>query len=222
MKRHHAGVLVLLLATVSGTAAACGSKGGSSPAGSSPAGSSPAGSTAAASNGGGSGSTGRTTGGTAYQFALPQELPFTADAPQRTKGGAVERRWRHAVHPAGPFCTVVGVEQPHFTQRFPESVLAVFEATNQGGDHVVRNAAVPPVAGAIGGVEQESTFTATLDDGSSTPARLFQRQYLTPGRTLVSISAAGPQDQVETCRLAAIVGSLEVTGTELGSAPGGA
>jgi hypothetical protein len=210
VKSHRVRVLAVVLAAVSTTLAACGSPSTGGSGGS--------------SGSAGSGSAGRmaggtTAGGTAYQFALPREPQFTAEAPQTTKGGAVERRWRHAVRPAGPFCTVVAVEQPHFTQQFPESVLAVFEATNQGGDHVVRNAAVAPVTGAIGGVEQESTFTARLDDGSSTPARLFQRQYLTPGRTLVSVSAAGPQDQVEACRLTDIVNSLEVTGAELGTSP---
>jgi hypothetical protein len=216
---HRARVLVLLLAAASTLMAACGAQNSSAGAGSAGAGSSPAGSSPAGSDGAAATSMSPVAGGTAYTFALPSDMVFSSDSERTTKDGAVERRWRHAVRPAGPFCTVVAVEQPNFTQRFPESVLAVFEATNQGGDHVVRNVAIPPVTGAVGGVDQESTFTARLDDGTSTAARLFQRQYLTSGRTLVSVSAAGPQDQVEACRLATIVSSLELTGRELSTAP---
>jgi hypothetical protein len=79
----------------------------------------------------------------------------------------------------------------------------------------VRNQVMTPApAGALGGVDQESTFTGTLDDGTTFPSHLYQRKFLTPGASLVALTVAGPQDQVETCRLAEIVKTFSATGTE--------
>jgi hypothetical protein len=204
--RHRAARALTALALLGATLAACGPGASSG----TPAPSTTAGASGAAVQG-------QVVEGTSYRFTLPDSPSFTAQPDLRpSTNGAMERRWRYAVRPAGPFCTVVAVEQPHFTQAFPASVIAVFDATNAGvGEHVVRNAAIPPVAGALAGVAQEATFGATLDDGSTVAARVFQRQFLTRGRTLVSVSAAGPQDELEACRIAAVVESLQLTGREL-------
>jgi hypothetical protein len=154
--------------------------------------------------------------GAAFRFRLPRTPSFEASDEQTVEGGAIKRRWQHAITAGGPYCMVVAVEQPSYTQPFPGSVLAVFEALNaEKSDHIIRNTSIPPVAGAIGGVDQELEYTLRLDDGTTAPARMYQRQYLTPGKALVSVAASSPQDQAAACGISAVVASLEVTGREL-------
>lgn len=156
-----------------------------------------------------------TVKGTAYQFGLPTALNFVPEAPLTTADGGVERRWRHAIAPNGPFCVVVAVEQANFTGDFPQSVVALFDAKTQPDQTTIVNKVMSPApAGAVGGVDQESTFTGTLSDGSTFPSHLYQRKYLTPGRSLVALTVGGPEDQAATCRLPEIITSFSATGQE--------
>jgi hypothetical protein len=153
--------------------------------------------------------------GTAFQFGLPAALKFVADGRTVTENGALERRWRYAVTPSGPFCVVVSVEQPRFTGQFPESVLQLFDAKTQPGQHTLRNATMQPAPpGTIGGVDQESTFTGTTDDGATFPSHLYQRKFLTPGQSLIALTVAGPQAQVGLCRYQEIIGTFSASGRE--------
>jgi hypothetical protein len=76
----------------------------------------------------------------------------------------------------------------------------------------------PNPAGTIGGVDQEATLSATLDDGKKVPAQLFQRKYLTPGRSLIAISVAGPTANSAQCQYSAIIQSFSATGQEFNGA----
>jgi hypothetical protein len=211
-RAHRVAPAVVLAGLMAGLMAGCAAAGTPASPGSAPAPGSPPAQGAAPTGS----ADGRTVEGTSYRFTLPADPLFT-ELPQRTTArGAIERQWHYAVQPGGPFCTVAAAEEPQFTQLFPGAVIALFAATNaEAGEHVVRNDSASPVDGAVGGVEQEATFPLRLASGATVDGRLFERQYLTPGRTLVSLSAAGPQDRVGACGLEALVRSLQVTGREL-------
>ncbi len=159
--------------------------------------------------------------GTALRFALPASPVFTADATTVTEDGQLVRRWRHAITPKGPFCLVETVEQAHFAGAFPASVVELFAAGEQLDQHTLLNRVMTPAPpGTLGGVDQESTFTGRLDDGTPFPAHFYQRKYLTAGHTLITLVAAGPQDHSEQCRLPSIIAGLAATGQEFaGAAP---
>ena len=157
----------------------------------------------------------RPVSGTAYTFGLPATVPFLADQPIVTDDGGLETRWRYAVKPNGPFCVVVATEQARFSGQFPQSALALFASNSQPDQKTVRNAEMKPApAGAVSGVDQESTFTGTLDDGTTFPSHLYQRKFLTPGGSLIALTVGGPEDQASACRLKDIVASFSATGHE--------
>ena len=157
----------------------------------------------------------RTETGTALRFALPPAPLFVADAEQVNAQGALERRWRYLPAPGAGHCVVLTVEQPNFTGRFPQSTLQLFAARALPGQQNLRNDVLSPAPpGTVAGIEQEATYSAGLDDGTSVPARILQRSYLTPGRSLISISVTGPERYVESCRMREIAASLAATGRE--------
>lgn len=108
---------------------------------------------------------------------------------------------------------------------FPAAVLQTFEVLAEQTDKIVTNEQVPPPPGAVGAVRQESTFPVKLADGTSVQARLSQRQLLTAGKTLVSLTVAAPEDALGRCRAKDVAASLQLTGHEPArsapSTPGG-
>jgi hypothetical protein len=161
-------------------------------------------------------------GGTAYVFGVPTSPSFTPGRSDTTAAGARVQRFSHELRPGGPACTIVASEQPAYTGRFPSAPIQVFAALASPGDRIVHNEATSPPAGAAAALRQELTFTARLADGTGVPARLFQRQLLTPGRTLVQLTVAGPEDALDSCRVKDIAGSLQLTGAEAPSPSAGA
>jgi hypothetical protein len=157
----------------------------------------------------------------AYRFVLPAEPAYVLDSDSvRAENGMHQRRWRWAVAPKGPFCMIQAVEQPNFTPAFPDTSLALFESTAQAGDIIVRNEALakaPP--GAVAGVAQEMTTTVRLTDGSRVAGRIFQRDLLTPGKTLLTLITAAPEDMVDTCGVRAVLETLVPTGREAPTDP---
>jgi hypothetical protein len=161
----------------------------------------------------------RTVIGTSYQFGLPTELDFASGDPVVTSDGGIETQWTHAVAPSGPYCVVIATEQARFEGAFPESAIARFDAKTQPGQKTLRNAVMKPAPpGAVSGVDQESTFTATQNDGTALPSHLYQRTFLTPNRSLAALTAAGPQESADTCRLKDIVATFSATGREFSGA----
>lgn len=157
----------------------------------------------------------RTLKGESYQFGLPATVPFLKDSSVVTADGGLETRWRYAIEPNGPFCVVVAVEQAEFDGEFPASVVALFASNSQPDQKTLRNQEMSPApAGTVGGVDQESTFTGKLDDGTTFPSHLYQRKYLTPGGSLIALTVAGPQAQAEQCRLPEIIKSFSASGKE--------
>jgi hypothetical protein len=63
-------------------------------------------------------------------------------------------------------------------------------------------------------VQQEATYALRLEDGRQVRGRIFQRKYLTPGRTLIGISVGGPDAYAARCRMAETADSLAATGRE--------
>lgn len=204
-------MIVAVVLSLAGCGGGGGEAGGASPGRTE---ATPAAGTAASTEAGGTGG----TGGTSYRIRLPEQPAFEPEGEQLEAGSSV-RRWRHAVRPEGPFCIVIASEQGNFDGTFPESVISLFDVPQQPGQKNLRNRSIDPApAGTDGGVEQESTFTGSLADGSTFPAHLYQRAYLTPGKTLVKVGAAGPEDQIAACGLAQVVASLQVTGSEYAAA----
>ena len=150
------------------------------------------------------------TTGAGYQFGLPTAVNFVADSTQSTDNGLV-KRWRYAVTPKGPFCVVVTTEQANFDGQFPESVVQLFAANTQPDQQTVRNEVMRPnPPGTIGGVDQESTFTGKLDDGTTFRSHLYQRKYLTPKRSLIALTVGGPEANSAQCQYAAIIKTFSV------------
>jgi hypothetical protein len=157
----------------------------------------------------------KTVGGTAYRFGLPTSPAFVLDDQRVTDNGSLVKRWRYAVTPNGPFCLAEAVEQADFTGQFPESVVALFAANTQPDQHTLRNEVMKPnPPGTIGGVDQESTFTGRLDDGTSFPSHFYQRKYLTSGHSLIALAVAGPEAKSAQCQLATILSTFSATGQE--------
>lgn len=151
--------------------------------------------------------------GVAYLIGLP-DAPAYLELPRRERpAGVVERQWRHELTPGGASCTIVAIEQGGYRGNFPQVVLLSFDLLSKG-DRIVKNARVGPPAGASAAVEQESTFAITGTSAAGTQAHLYQRQVVTRGRTLVSITAAAPESAAATCRSADIVASLQLTGQD--------
>jgi hypothetical protein len=151
---------------------------------------------------------------TSYAVGIPTDPAFVPAEGETRSNGTVIKRWRFELSPGGPACTVVTSEQPSYDGDFPAAALETFRTLAEKTDHVVANESVPPPPGAVAAIRQELQFSAQLADGSTVPARLFQRQLLTPGRTLVQVTAAGPEDAVARCRAADIAASLQLTGAE--------
>lgn len=106
---------------------------------------------------------------------------------------------------------MVASEQPAYTGTFPAAILQTFEVLAEKTDKVIANEQVPPPPGAVGAVRQELTFSAKLASGTTVQARLYQRQLLTRGRTLVSVTVAGPENALSRCRATDITASLQLT-----------
>jgi hypothetical protein len=154
-------------------------------------------------------------GGVSFSFGLPEGAGYRRDSGQVTETGATVRRWRRTLGVAGTSCVVVAGEQPAYRGSFPAAQLAAFGAGRGPGSEVIRNEPITPPAGAVAAVRQELRFVVRRTDGGGTaPARLYVRQYLTRGRTLISLNAASPDDDAGLCRPEAVVSSLLLTGRE--------
>jgi hypothetical protein len=157
--------------------------------------------------------------GTALRFALPTDVAFVQDEDRVTDDGQVVKRWRFAVTPTGPFCLALTVEQADFTGDYPGSVVALFAANTQPDQKTLRNEVMQPnPPKTIGGVDQESTFTSTLDDGTTVASHFYQRKYLTPGHSLITLGVAGPETELAACHLPEIIGTFAATGHEFTAA----
>ena len=158
--------------------------------------------------------------GEAYAFGLPDAVAYQEDAERVTDSGATVRRWRYPLTPEGISCVVVAGEQPDYRGSFPAAAIAAFGARPEEGSRVLVNQALtPPPAGTVAAVRQEQSFVLPVAGGTLS-GRVYARQYLTRGRTLVSLNAAGPGDDAAACRLQAIVSSLVIISPD-GSGPSG-
>lgn len=152
-------------------------------------------------------------GGTAFRFTLPTGA-YRPDPVQVTDSGATVRRWRLPLDRQGTACVVVAGEQADYRGSFPAVQLAAFGAGRGRGSEVVTNEVTTPPEGAVAAVAQELRFVLRRADGGTAPARLFVRQFLTAGGTLVSVDAAAPDGAAGRCRPDAVVASLTGTGAE--------
>lgn len=150
---------------------------------------------------------------TSFAYGLPNDGSF-ASGKNEIRDGAVITRWTQPVEGTGANCTVVASEQPAYKGQFPGALIEIFETLSEE-DEILANESEDPPPGALGAVRQESRFEGRLQDGSTLTGHLFQRQLLTPGRTLVSLTVSGPETALETCRLTDIMASLRLTGEEL-------
>jgi hypothetical protein len=164
---------------------------------------------------------GETVSGAAYRFVLPSAPGYLLDSDTvRASDGMHQRRWRHALNPRGPFCLIQAVEQPNYTPAFPESSIALWEATQKSGDRVVRNEEMSSVpTGAVAGVDQEMTTTVRLEDDTRVPTRIRQRDFITPRKTLITLITAGPENEFDRCHLGAVYDTFVPTGTEAPTDP---
>lgn len=214
--RRAVALLALSLAASSGLSA-CSDDAGSAATPGSPAvtpatASSPAGTVATRS----AGYDGTVTSGAALRFSLPASPRFILDVDRvRSQDGTHTRRWRHAVAPAGPFCMIETVEQPQFSQPFPQTAIAMWNATLEAGDTPVRNEVMTDVPhGATSGVDQEITSSVQLAGGTRVAARIRSRSLITPGETVITLITSGPIASFETCHLNAVFDTFEPTGQE--------
>lgn len=151
--------------------------------------------------------------GAAFSVVLPPAAGYRAQPEVSTESGAVVRRWR-AVAGRSRFCTVVAAEQAAYAGAFPAAAIAAFAAPREEGSRVIRNEVIRPAPrGTVAAVVQEGTFVSSLGAAGTIAGRVVTRQFLTPGRTLVSVSAAGP-DGSTRCRPDLVAGSLTATGAE--------
>jgi len=164
-------------------------------------------------------------GGVAYAVGIPTDPAFTKGRSETRANGTSISRWHFELSPGGPACTIVASEQPAYAGDFPAAILQTFEVLAERTDKIVTNEQVPPPPGAVGAVRQESTFLVKLAGGTSVQARLYQRQLLTAGKTLVSLTVAAPEDALARCRAQDVAASLQLTGHEAArsarSTPGG-
>jgi hypothetical protein len=208
--RGAAGTILLGFGVLSVAGCSGGSSGGASPPKPTAAGSAASTSAPAAMP-----ASFKTVGGTAYRFGLPTSPEFVLDEQRVTDNGSLVKRWRYAVTPNGPFCLAEAVEQADFTGQFPESVVELFAANTQPDQHTLRTEVMKPnPPGTIGGVDQESTFTGRLDDGTTFPSHFYQHKYLTPGHSLIALAVAGPEANSAQCQLATILSTFSATGQE--------
>jgi len=164
-------------------------------------------------------------GGVAYAVGIPTDPAVTKGPSETRANGTSISRWHFELSPGGPACTIVASEQPAYAGDFPAAILQTFEVLAERTDKIVTNEQVPPPPGAVGAVRQESTFLVKLAGGTSVQARLYQRQLLTAGKTLVSLTVAAPEDALARCRAKDVAASLQLTGHEAArsarSTPGG-
>src|SRR5262249_60668210 len=92
-------------------------------------------------------------------------------------------------------CYVEAFEQPNYTASFPAAAIALYSAPDQPDLKILRNEALKPApAGAVAAVQQEATMSVTLPSGRLVAAHQWQRQYLLPGRGLVSLTVGVPDE----------------------------
>jgi len=150
-----------------------------------------------------------------YTFGLPSSPVYALDTRKIGDGGVLEERWRYAVGSSGSFCVVLAIQQKNFTGDFPQFAIQLFAAKSQRDQHTLRNEVIKPTPpGAIGAVDQESTFTSALDDGTLLTNHFYERRYLTRGRSLIQLVVAGPEGQAATCRYTDILSTFALTGQE--------
>jgi len=155
-------------------------------------------------------------GGTAYAFGLPAQPHFVEQAESVRDFGIRVRTWVYDLGPGDndkPQCDVQAFEQPSYTAAFPAAAIALYSVPDVPDQKILRNEALKPApAGAVAAVQQEATMSATLPSGRVVTAHQWQRQYLLPGRGLVSLTVTVPDEAASLCPGAQIVSTLQVTG----------
>src|SRR4051794_8028962 len=95
----------------------------------------------------------------AAEFDLPAGVAF-GEAPATVQGDARQRTWRHAPDPSSALCVITLVQQPGYTQPFPETERQLLRARVeqvQGGTVLVDEAGAGPDGTASGWVTQHET-----------------------------------------------------------------
>jgi len=155
-------------------------------------------------------------GGTAYAFGLPARPHFTEQAESIRDDGVRVRTWVYDLGPGDnnkPQCFVEAFEQPVYTASFPAASIALYSAPIVPDQKILHNEPLKPApAGAVAAVQQEATMSVRLPSGRVVAAHQWQRQYLLPGRGLVSLTVGVPDEAASVCPGAKIVATLQVTG----------
>jgi hypothetical protein len=147
--------------------------------------------------------------GSALSFDLPPDVGYRATGRRVADDGAIIRQWR--LKTGRLYCVVIAGEQPGFRGAFPAGALAAFRANRDPSGSIEVNQAIEPIPGTVAGVQQRSSYPVSLGALGTATGELVVRQYLTRDGTLISLNAAGPADDAQRCRLAAIVESLRVS-----------
>jgi hypothetical protein len=149
--------------------------------------------------------------GSALSFDLPPDAGYRATGRRVAGDGAIIRQWRLKLGAGRLYCVVIAGEQPGFRGAFPAGALAAFRANRDPSGSIEVNQAIQPIPGTVAGVQQRSSYPVSLGALGTATGELVVRQYLTRAGTLISLNAAGPADDAQRCRLAAIVESLRVS-----------
>lgn len=148
----------------------------------------------------------------ALRFELPTDAGYQPEQipAQTSDPGTGTPTWR-APSTDGS-CIVIAGQQPNFAGTFPASAIAAFAASGEPGGEVEVNSMIDPAPGTVAGVEQSSRYPLRSDGIDVVQGFLAVRQYLTEDGTLISLSAAGPANAIESCRLAEITTTLRSVG----------
>jgi hypothetical protein len=162
-------------------------------------------------------------GGEAYSIGVPSAPAFVTRPDQVRSSGARVKFWVYDPAPGDKDrgrCFVEAVEQARFGGDFPQVSLLLFAQPEPPDRKVLRNAVMKPAPpGTVAAVDQEATMPVRLLSGRTIGAHQWQREYLLPDRTLISVTVTVPEDEAATCRAADIAASLRPTGRSVSSAP---
>ncbi|GAB3592203.1 hypothetical protein GCM10027446_12380 [Angustibacter peucedani] len=155
----------------------------------------------------------------AAQFDLPAGVAFV-EAPPTVQDDAGQRTWRYAPDPSSALCVVTLVQQPDYTQPFPDNerqLLKTRVEQMEGGKVLVDDQGPGPDGTASGWLTHHTT-PASAGVGRTQGVQVWSRSFLTQGKGLVQLSAAAREDQAQTCQVEAVVRSLGFTGSEVTAA----
>ncbi len=155
----------------------------------------------------------------AAQFDLPPGVAFV-EAPATVRDDTSQRTWRYAPDPTSALCVITLVQQPRYTQPFPDNerqLLRTRVEQVEGGKVLLDEDGPGPEGTASGWVTHHES-PASAGQGRTQPVQVWTRTFLTQSRGLVQLAAAARQDQAQTCQVEAVVRSLGFTGAEVAPA----